>query len=683
MQTNRYLTRPKGAAMWRWVMILLWLAIVAPAAGANPAEKPPDRERTPRVGRLIRVTAPITTGLARQVGQEAEAFIKRHQGRQPVLVFEIQPGQSSFGDAYDLARAILRLSGATTVAFVPRGSGKEAPELKGHAVLVALACERLALDEDSYLGRADAWDQQASSVKRDAYAEVAKARNFSEDLAMAFWDAGLEIVEAETAAKERLFLTPANLAERQKKEELAPKGKRVEAGKTAWFSGQELAAMGLVKSDHLVGDRAALARALGLRPEDMEEDPFFDTEIRAARFVIDNEKAIQRAQGKIHERIRKQNVNLVILEIDSDGGEKGIELAQYLATQLKPGDVRTVALVRGQAAGNAAMIAVACDHLLFSPDARLGGQGRLHDPHRGAKEQRDKVALAAHDMAQIAAAKGRSPSLAVALIDPEAIVHRYVRDGQEDYFTKAELARQPNPGAWTQQQEVTVNGLALELGAERAIELRMATGVVENEGELQALYGLDELPPPIGADWVDTLVEALQHAGVKWFLLMIGMIAFYAEMNTPGHGIGGLIATCCFLLFFWANFLGGSADWLEILMFLVGIVLLLIEVFVLPGFGVVGVGGIVLVVLSLVMAMQTFHGLPHTQRDMIELRDSLTVVTLAAIAALGGGALVRRLLPRTRSMSDLILAPTGGGDAQLTGEPDALGPTSTSSAARV
>jgi hypothetical protein len=100
---------------------------------------------------VIRVPAPITTGLARRVGQEAAAFIQRHGGQQPVLIFEIQPGESTFGDAYNLAREILNLSGATTVAFVPRGDAKQPAELKGHAVLVARACQRLALDGDSYL----------------------------------------------------------------------------------------------------------------------------------------------------------------------------------------------------------------------------------------------------------------------------------------------------------------------------------------------------------------------------------------------------------------------------------------------------------------------------------------------------------------------------------------------------
>jgi membrane-bound serine protease (ClpP class) len=674
--TNDNPARPRSAATRRWLMILCSLMMAGWAGGALGADDPAaDAGRGPRAGRVIRVTAPITTGLARRVGQEAQEFIKRHSGQQPVLIFEIQPGESTFGDAYNLAREILNLSGATTVAFLPRGSAKQPAELKGHAVLVALACQRLVLDGESYFGRADAWDKKPSEVKETAYREIAKSRNFPADLALSFWDPTLEIFEAETATKQRLFLSKEHLAERKKTEELATKTKWGEAGQTGRFNGRELAAMGLVKSEDLVGGRTALASALGLRPENMEEDPFFGTEIRAAIFPIDNEKTIQRAPDKIQEQIRKHQVNLVILDIDSAGGDpaKSADLAQFLA-KLKPHAYRTVALVRGQAAGGAALIAVACDHVLIMPDGKLGGDGDLNKDARGDKEERQQIATYATVLADLARAKGRSPSLAVALIDPRAVVHRYVRDnGQEDYFSQLEFAGVPNPNAWKQQEAITVDGAALTLGAERAIQLGMATGTVANREELKALYGLESDPPEVGTDWVDTLVEVLHSWGVQWFLLVIGLTAFYAEMNSPGHGVGGFIATVCFLLFFWANFLGGSADWLEILMFLVGIVLLLIEIFVIPGFGIVGVGGIVLVLLSVVMAMQTFHGLPHTHRDMLELRDSLTVVTLAAIGALACGALVRRLLPRTRGMSDLILAPAGKADAQLTGQPDALG----------
>jgi membrane-bound serine protease (ClpP class) len=69
-------------------------------------------------------------------------------------------------------------------------------------------------------------------------------------------------------------------------------------------------------------------------------------------------------------------------------------------------------------------------------------------------------------------------------------------------------------------------------------------------------------------------------------------------------GIGGLIGLVCFALFFWSRFLGGTADWFEVILFLAGVLLLLVEIFVIPGFGVWGGTGILLILSSLVLAGQ-------------------------------------------------------------------------------
>ena len=74
-------------------------------------------------------------------------------------------------------------------------------------------------------------------------------------------------------------------------------------------------------------------------------------------------------------------------------------------------------------------------------------------------------------------------------------------------------------------------------------------------------------------------------------LLLIGGVALYIELHAPGVGIGGFVAAVCFLLFFWSHYLGSTAGWLEIILFLTGIACLLLEVFVLPGFGIFGLGG--------------------------------------------------------------------------------------------
>ena len=128
------------------------------------------------------------------------------------------------------------------------------------------------------------------------------------------------------------------------------------------------------------------------------------------------------------------------------------------------------------------------------------------------------------------------------------------------------------------------------------------------------------------------------------FLLIVGFAALYAELQSPGIGIGGFCAAVCFVIFFWSRFLGGTAGWLEVILFLAGVCFLLIEIFVLPGFGVFGLGGGLMVLASIVLASQTFI-LPHSTEQLEQLKGSLFVLTGAGIGSIFLIMLIQRWLP--------------------------------------
>ena len=117
------------------------------------------------------------------------------------------------------------------------------------------------------------------------------------------------------------------------------------------------------------------------------------------------------------------------------------------------------------------------------------------------------------------------------------------------------------------------------------------------------------------------------------------------------------VAAVAFLLFFWSRFLDGTADWLEVLLFLGGVFFLLLELLVLPGFGIFGLGGGVMILVSLVLATQTFV-FPRTESQMVELRHSLTIVTAATLLVIASSIALRRYLPNAPVFRKLLLAPT-------------------------
>jgi len=114
-------------------------------------------------------------------------------------------------------------------------------------------------------------------------------------------------------------------------------------------------------------------------------------------------------------------------------------------------------------------------------------------------------------------------------------------------------------------------------------------------------------------------------------LFIVGLVALYIEFSAPGIGFGGLLAGLCFSLFFWSCFLGGTAGWLEVLLFAAGIVFLAVELFVLPGFGVSGLTGVLLILSSLVMARHEF-GIPNSGSEWSDILLSV-LLALGSVAA--------------------------------------------------
>ena len=139
-------------------------------------------------------------------------------------------------------------------------------------------------------------------------------------------------------------------------------------------------------------------------------------------------------------------------------------------------------------------------------------------------------------------------------------------------------------------------------------------------------------------------------------LLIFGFIGVYIELKTPGVGVGAITAIGAFTLFFWSRYLDQTATSLEILMFVLGLGLLALEIFVLPGFGAFGLAGGFLVIASLVLASQTFL-IPRTESELGQLRSSLTVVAGAAVGVLAAAFALRRVLPKAPLLNRIVLEP--------------------------
>ncbi|MCH7688264.1 MAG: hypothetical protein IH899_16540 [Planctomycetes bacterium] len=200
---------------------------------------------------------------------------------------------------------------------------------------------------------------------------------------------------------------------------------------------------------------------------------------------------------------------------------------------------------------------------------------------------------------------------------------------------------------------------------DRAHELNLAERPVQDWDELKAEL---RIPPdmklvPMGPTWVDTLVFYLRSPGMTLFLFVVGGLCIYLELHFM-TGLLGIISALCFSLFFWSRFLGGTAGWLEVILFLLGIGCIVLEIFVIPGFGVFGVSGGLLLLSALILAGHTFRDFNtlNADSDLTEMSRMMGTLTVSIVSVLALALVMNRYLPHMPVFNKMILTPPGFGD---------------------
>lgn len=353
--------------------------------------------------------------------------------------------------------------------------------------------------------------------------------------------------------------------------------------------------------------------------------------------------------------------DLVVIEIDSPGGH--LEPSLNLAARLR--DLKwahTVAYIPRQALSGAAIMALGCDEIIMHPAAVLGDAGPIFMGEdflfRHAPEKvRSDLARRTRDLAE---AKGRPPALAEAMVDMDLVVYRarHRTTGQVAFMSEEEIASAAPPDQWEKLEPVheSRKGHFLEVNGQRAAELRLAQATVADFQQFQARFTLDEPLRIYQPSAVDTLVYVLNWRIVTALLLLIGLSALYVEFSAPGIGLGGLVACLCFGLFFWSRFLGGTAGWLGIVLFAIGLAFLAVELFVLPGFGIAGLSGLLLIFASVVLASQDFL-IPSTPRQLDTLARNLLAFVLTGGAFVTVAVMLHRRFGTLPLLGRLMLTP--------------------------
>jgi membrane-bound serine protease (ClpP class) len=357
------------------------------------------------------------------------------------------------------------------------------------------------------------------------------------------------------------------------------------------------------------------------------------------------------------------DADLILLHINGPGGllEESLQLADALQSI---SSARVSGFISQEAISGHAIMSLGCQDLFMTGGALIGDAGPIAIAPGGPFEHAPEKILSrlSSRMRELAEAGQRPAGLAEAMVDRSVEVFQ-VRDRQQDQLrlmTAAEMQAEGPESRWELIGLVLESrtGSFLTVTGRRAAQLGLIQGLAADESAWWDMYGVKQPLLSIERSWIDDLAFVLSLRVVVFLLVTVGLIALYFELISPGIGLGGLVALACFGLYFWAQWLGGAAGWLDVLLFVLGVIFLLTELYVLPGFGIAGLAGFFMLIGSLVMASsrRVGWGEPASQAWFPNIDALLTILgamTLAAVLLIWGS----RYLRGRPLLSRLILQP--------------------------
>ena len=366
----------------------------------------------------------------------------------------------------------------------------------------------------------------------------------------------------------------------------------------------------------------------------------------------------------------------IIFDVHTPGGAVGA--ARDIIDAIQRTEIPTIAYVNTEAISAGAMISLSCDQIVMRHGGAIGDSAPVSI--QGEELSEKAVSYVRGKIRATAERGGRNPDIAAAMVDKRLYLVRFI-DGEIITLREEEYIERKDLG---EEMDIIASGGAegelLTLTTEEALEYNLADGeadtvedllgmyqIVEVDGERKVLTteGIAQKQMEFGDGGVK-VIKSLQGATqetvlitladrfvffvtsplISGTLLALGTLGLFVEIRTPGFGIPGIAGLICLGLFFWGHrLLNISADYAA-LAFILGVALLLIELFVIPGFGVAGIAGIVLMLGSVFFVF----------RNAYKLETAVFGLSFAIILAFALAIALSYVLPKTRTWNHLVLS---------------------------
>jgi membrane-bound serine protease (ClpP class) len=322
---------------------------------------------------------------------------------------------------------------------------------------------------------------------------------------------------------------------------------------------------------------------------------------------------------RVVEEAEKNSATAVIFKINTFGGR--VDAATQIKDAIIDCSVKTIAFIDKRAISAGALISLSCDVIIMVPGASMGATTVVDQG--GAKQSEKSQSYMRAEMRATAERMGRRTDIAEGMVDESVVVEGLVDS------TKL-----------------------ITLTSEEAVKYGMADSVITDFSAMLEAYNLqDDEVVDLASNWAEDFIRFLNNPIITSILLMVALVGLFTEIKTPGWGLPGTAALISLALFFGTGYILELASVIEIIIFIVGVVLLLLEIFVIPGFGIFGALGIFLMIASLFLGL--ISDFPLVDWDMIQMATiQLAGAFLLAIIVI---FFLLKYLPKSKIWNNLVL----------------------------
>ena len=333
---------------------------------------------------------------------------------------------------------------------------------------------------------------------------------------------------------------------------------------------------------------------------------------------------------RVISKAESENAVAIIFEINTFGGR--VDAATQIKDAILSSKIPTIAFINRRAISAGALISLSCEKIYMTEGGLLGAATAVD--MSGKKGSEKVISFMREEMASTAEKRGRNTEIARGMVDEELMFTHLVINGDSVVVKDIEGRKE---------------GKLISLTTEQALKYNISDGKAETLKDLINLLGYSEfLLKENIENWSEKLVRFLTNPVVASLLTTFGFLGILFELQSPGWGIPGIVGITCLILSLSASYIAQLATISDLLLIIAGFSLIMLEAFVIPGFGIVGISGIGIVVYGLYLLL--IPNVPVGEEVLSNANDGFMIGLLGAVI---GIYLLLKLMVKTKFWKQL------------------------------